>query len=76
MKCLHCDLELEEFIVTNEDSMYTHECIGCGVDYDSDHIKLMKALEAISEIYNHPKTGNLVALSAIVSIAERALEGE
>jgi len=69
MKCLYCDLELEEV-------MYTYECIGCGIDYDSDHIKLIKALEAISEIYNHPKTGNLVALSAIGNIAKRALEGE
>ena len=38
--------------------------------------ELRKALEAISEIYNNPKTGNLVALSAIGSIAKRALGGE
>lgn len=73
MKCLHCDLELEE---VNESFIDFHECISCGADYDSDHIKLIKALEAISEIYNNPKTGNLVALSTIGGIARRALEGE
>ena len=38
--------------------------------------ELRKALEAITEIYNNPKTGNLVALSAIGSIAKRALESK
>ena len=38
--------------------------------------ELRKALEAIIEIYSNPKTGNLVALSAIGSIAKRALESE
>ena len=36
--------------------------------------ELRKALEAITEIYNNPKAGNLVALSAIGSIAELALD--
>ena len=36
--------------------------------------ELRKALEAIIEIYNNPKAGNLVALSAIGSIAELALD--
>ena len=38
--------------------------------------ELRKALEAITDIYNNPKTGNLVALSAIGSIAKRALESK
>ena len=36
--------------------------------------ELRKSLEAIIEIYSNPKTGNLVALSSIGSIAERALD--
>jgi len=38
--------------------------------------ELRKALEAIIEIYNNPKVGNLVALSAIGSIAKRASESK
>ena len=38
--------------------------------------ELRKALEAIIEIYNNPKVGNLIALSAIGSIAKRASESK
>ena len=72
MKCLYCDLKLEE--VPNIGYVHSHQCIACDIDYDNDHIQLMKALEDIAEICNNPKDDNLAILSDISSVAERALD--